>query len=372
MSILTPEINSCEDALVSIIIPAYNAARYIREAVRSAQKQTYSPIEIIVVDDGSQDDTTSVVDQMASNDARIHLVTQPNQGVAQARNRGINESRGEFIAPLDADDIWFPCKLKRQVQRMEQAGPTTGLVYSWWAYLNNEGEIYRIPGRPRFEGNVYEAHIHENFIGNASVPLFRRESLERVGLYDPAFRAQGAGGCEDWDLTLRVAAEYEFSLVREHLSAYRAAEKKDVERNFTMSDDTVTMARGYESMMNDIKERHPDIPEYIFKWSASNFYDYLATKSYKNNQFSNALYWLIKIARVDPAVLLSSRFWGMMAKGSVRSASYPLSQKFWEDPQNWKVLKNWIRHPYSAIRSERRQKLEADLTQQQQFPERAM
>lgn len=104
--------------LVSVIIPAYNAESFIEETLKSVLAQTYPAIEVLVIDDGSQDRTPEIVAGMAERDPRVVLVKQSNAGVAAARNLGIDQSKGEFIAPIDADDIWYPENLEKQVQCM--------------------------------------------------------------------------------------------------------------------------------------------------------------------------------------------------------------------------------------------------------------
>jgi glycosyltransferase involved in cell wall biosynthesis len=101
--------------LVSVIIPAYNASVTIERTLRSVLAQTHGHLEIIVVDDGSIDDTAAIVERISREDPRIILLQQPNQGVATARNVSIDHARGEFIAPLDADDIWHPSKIEKQI-----------------------------------------------------------------------------------------------------------------------------------------------------------------------------------------------------------------------------------------------------------------
>jgi glycosyltransferase involved in cell wall biosynthesis len=101
--------------LVSVIIPAYNAAKFIAETIESVLSQIYQNIEIVVVDDGSQDETSTIVRQFAARDRRVRLIQQANAGVAAARNCAIQNSQGEFIVPIDADDIWYPQKIDKQV-----------------------------------------------------------------------------------------------------------------------------------------------------------------------------------------------------------------------------------------------------------------
>lgn len=109
-----------EEPLVSVIVPVHNGSRFVRQSLASALEQTYDNIEVVVVDDGSTDDTRQIVRSIADQDSRVRLLCQSNQGVAAARNRAIRDSEGQFIAPLDADDLWFTRKLERQVQRMTE------------------------------------------------------------------------------------------------------------------------------------------------------------------------------------------------------------------------------------------------------------
>src|ERR1043165_6513590 len=118
--------------LVSILIPVCNGEASIGQALDSALGQTHANLEVIVVDDGSRDRTSEVVDGVARRDGRVRLVTQPNRGGAAARNRALAAASGEFVAPLDADDLWDPSKIARQVRRIEAAGEGGGLVYCWW------------------------------------------------------------------------------------------------------------------------------------------------------------------------------------------------------------------------------------------------
>jgi len=134
--------------LVSVLIPAHNAHRFLECALGSVQNQTYTNVEILVVDDGSDDGTADLVRTLAADDPRIQLFRQSNQGVAAARNRALAEAQGPYVAPLDADDIWFPRKLEWQVARMQETGPATGLVYAWWAGLGEDGTIVGAAGLP--------------------------------------------------------------------------------------------------------------------------------------------------------------------------------------------------------------------------------
>ena len=184
------------DPLVSVILPVYNGAEFLGSALESALSQTNRHLEIIAIDDGSTDGTPAVLDLYALRDSRIRVLTQAHGGVARARNRGIAEAHGNFIAPLDADDLWEPTKIDRQMQRMLAAGNETGFVYPRWVWIDASGSVLDRSPRWMFEGHTFESLFQINFTGNASVPLFRRHCVEEAGGYNKRLAATGAGGCE--------------------------------------------------------------------------------------------------------------------------------------------------------------------------------
>ena len=166
-----------------MIVPAFNAATYIRQTLDSALAQTYRKIEVIIVDDGSSDLTAEIVEEFVARDARFQLVRQSNAGVGAARNTAIKRARGKYLAPLDADDLWSPEKLEKQVACMEQAGINTGLVYCSSALIDEQGELLHSGETKTLEGRLRHAMVMKNLLGNASVPLFRISALEKIGLY---------------------------------------------------------------------------------------------------------------------------------------------------------------------------------------------
>ena len=130
-------------------------------------------------------------------------------------------ARGKYIAPLDADDFWFPEKLEKQVACMEQYGIETGLVYCWSTLIDEHGDFFSNGLPQTVEGRLRHALILRNVVGCASVPLFRASALEQVGLYLTRAEQAGAQGCEDWDLSLRIAEIFSIRVVPESLVAYR-------------------------------------------------------------------------------------------------------------------------------------------------------
>jgi glycosyltransferase involved in cell wall biosynthesis len=169
--------------LVSVIVPAFNAAGDIRPTLNSVLAQTYQTIEVIVVDDGSSDVTNNIVKDFVRRDPRFKILRQDNGGVGAARNVAIRKASGKYIAPLDADDLWFPKKLEKQVARMEQCGNETGLVYCWSISIDQYGALLSVGDPYTVEGRLRHALVLRNFIGNASVPLFRAAAIAKVGPY---------------------------------------------------------------------------------------------------------------------------------------------------------------------------------------------
>lgn len=199
---------------VSVVVPAYNAMRYLPATIDSALQQTFQDFEIIIVNDGSHDDIEAWVHQL--NHPKIRLISQRNQGLSAARNAGIAAARGEFIALLDADDIWSPIKLVEQVKRFEDC-PEAGLVYTGLSYIDAQGVETGRMVQGTAEGFIFRELLLHNWIGCGSVPMVRRECFETLGGFDTNLVSFG----EDWDMWLRLAAAYPIQVVRQPLVQYR-------------------------------------------------------------------------------------------------------------------------------------------------------
>jgi len=199
---------------VSVVIPTYNYGRYIAEAIDSALAQTYAPLEIIVVDDGSTDDTRAV---LAPYGDKIRTICQQNAGVAAARNTGIAAARGEYIAFLDSDDLWHPRKLELQMARFD-ADPSLGLVHCGVEIFDSDG---RTTGTIEhgLDGRIAAAllRLDEEVLSapGTSIVVPRRVA-EEVGGYDVRLAPS-----EDWDFCYRVAVRYPVAFVPELLVRYR-------------------------------------------------------------------------------------------------------------------------------------------------------
>ncbi len=200
---------------VSVIIPTYNHAQFVAQAIESALAQTLAPVEVIVVDDGSTDETAQV---LAHYGERIRVVRQQNGGVAAARNAGAALAVGEYLAFLDADDTWLPRKLEKQLARF-QAEPNLGLVHCGMVEFNPAGVLMHehLDGD---EGWIAEKLLLFNgrsvVVGIGSTSLVPRAVFEEVGGFDPRLSTSA-----DWDLACRITLRYRVGFVPELLLYYR-------------------------------------------------------------------------------------------------------------------------------------------------------
>ena len=198
---------------VSVVMPTYNRAHLIGRAIQSVLNQTYQDFEIIVVDDGSMDNTEKVIREFQKKDKRIlYIQHEKNKGEAAARNTGIEVAKGEYIAFQDSDDEWLPEKLEKQMRVFATAPPEVGVVYTGFWRIENDKKVY-IPFSwvKRKEGDIYEELLKANFIGTP-VAIVRKECFEKAGLFDEMLPH-----LVDWELWIRISKFYEFKCVDEPL-----------------------------------------------------------------------------------------------------------------------------------------------------------
>ena len=209
------------DERVSVVVPAYNAGKTLDETLRSVRSQTHQALEIIVVDDGSTDDTAAVAQRHADADPRVRVIRQANGGVADARNTGWQAASAEIIALIDADDLWAPEKIQLQLQALTRGGPEVGFVYCFFIRIDAESMMSRRWNPEPYAGAVLDQILQDNFVGNGSSMLVRREIIERCGGFDSSLRAAGAQGCDDYLFCCRAAEICHFAVVPEFLVGYR-------------------------------------------------------------------------------------------------------------------------------------------------------
>ena len=219
--------------MVSIVIPTYQCGQFLSQAIESVLAQTYKNYEIIIVDDGSTDNTQEVLSRY-SHLENIKFVTQSNQGPAAARNRGIKLSSGEYIAFLDADDLWLPTKLEKQIIFLEQH-PLTDMVYCD-AYIFSGNFPWKktlFNMSPPASGNVFERLFLLNFIPILTVVL-RRNIFNTSGFFDESII-----GPEDYDLWLRICKSKTITFIQEPLAKYRVSAGQITKQRISMIENEI-------------------------------------------------------------------------------------------------------------------------------------
>jgi teichuronic acid biosynthesis glycosyltransferase TuaG len=208
--------------MVSVIMPAYNVEQYIQQSIQTVINQTYKNWELIIINDGSTDNTALIAEQYSTLDARIRLINQSNGKQASARNAGIEIVKGEYIAFLDSDDLWEPNKLEKQITYLTNY-PEIDLVYTnGWVFdydnLNELKPYFQMPLGICSSKKMYQLEYKHNYIPILSV-LVKKSIVDRVGLQEE--RLQFAG-CEDWDYWIRMARNgATFYGMKEKLFYYR-------------------------------------------------------------------------------------------------------------------------------------------------------
>ncbi len=211
---------------ISVVITCYNYGKYLSGALDSVLSQSLSDYEIVLVNDGSTDDTDKIVRSYLRK-GRFVYVKQENKGQARAKNVGILRSRGRFVAFLDADDLWAEDKLEKQMALFDKK--EAGVVYSGLRYIDEEGN--KLPDQPREgclafrSGYVVNYLFMDNFVP-FSASIVRRECFEKVGLFDETL-SMGI----DWDLWLRISVYYKFEYVDEPLLIYRKGHTGQMSKN---------------------------------------------------------------------------------------------------------------------------------------------
>ncbi len=264
---------------VSVVIPAYNAMNYLPETIENVLSQTYNDFEVIVVNDGSSDETEQWVSQI--KDPRFKLIFQENQGLAGARNTGIAQAKGEYITFLDADDLWEPTKLEKQVCVLED-NPEIALVYTWVAFIDEAGKHTGRVFKNEAEGDVWKTLTEHNIVECGSVAMVRRSCFEAVGLFD---RNLGSS-VEDWDMWLRMASKYHFKVVKEPLVYYR-------QRSTSASRNCEAMARSFQLVIEKAFASAPPELQYLKNRSYGQANRCLAWKALQSSQrdYKKALYF---------------------------------------------------------------------------------
>ena len=195
--------------LVSIVLPTYNRAYLLKRAIQSVLNQTYRNFELIVVDDGSTDNTKEVVEDF--HDKRIRYVAhEKRRGANAARNTGIKLAEGEYVAFQDDDDIWLPRKLEIQIRVFQSSSRNIGVVYTGcWRIDYKRRKVFYLPSmkKSQIEGYIYSNILKENFIPTTTA-VIKRECFQHSGFFD-----ENLPRLQEWDLWIRISKYYNFKYI---------------------------------------------------------------------------------------------------------------------------------------------------------------
>jgi glycosyltransferase involved in cell wall biosynthesis len=296
--------------LVSVVIPVFNAERFLAKTLSSVQKQTYNNIEIIIVNDGSSDSSLEIAARYALSDPRIRVDSQKNKGVASARNFGLRCSSGEYIAFLDADDLWHPTKIERQMRVLleltDSARP--GAVYTLYRTIDTE-DLVKNSSVKWSKAGAISTHLVTMPVGNGSSILTRREVAVAVGGFDSTYKDFDAGGCEDLDFELKIAARFPIAVVPEYLVGYRSYQGN-------MSSHTERMVRAMTAVVEKHLHLNPGLSRNCVDWTYGRLYRncMFAYLGGHQQDLPRALHMMARLIFSDPPMAMTE-LCAWLAKG---------------------------------------------------------
>jgi len=293
-------MSTSQGPLVSVVLPTYNMARFLPDALRSVLDQTYRNLEVHVIDDGSTDDPREAIASLTS-DPRVHFHTIKNSGQARAKNVGIHAAKGEFVAFIDADDLWVLDKLERQLPLFVR--PEIGVVYSDYRWMDvNCAPLPTLKVVPR-TGRITNELLIENFVtGMASV--VRRECFEVVGAFDESL-SMGI----DYELWLRISTRFEFEYLDYVTYLYRSWGGQ-MSKNFEKRlDCAITIMKGF------IDANPGLVPPPVENEAWAHTFVYGGDGFVQVGQRRRALSWYMKALRTRPHYVPA---WKQLAKLALR------------------------------------------------------
>lgn len=198
---------------ISVVLPVYNGEKYLDQTIRSVLDQTFEDFELLIINDGSKDRTLDILQGI--QDPRIKIFSYSNAGLAASRNRGIAQAAGDFIAFIDADDLWTRDKLDAQLQALRRYS-VPAVAYSWTDYIDENSRYAASGSRITDMGNVYRKLLEMNFIESGSNLMVPRKAFFEVGDFDESLSI-----AEDWEMSVRLARQYHFVPVKSVQILYR-------------------------------------------------------------------------------------------------------------------------------------------------------
>jgi hypothetical protein len=283
--------------LVSVVIPMFNAERTIERTLQSVRRQSHSELEVLVVDDGSTDQSAAIVDAFCTLDSRFKRLSKENGGVASARNLGIRHARADYIAVIDADDLWHPQFVEKTLRALLAGGEEFSFAYALNRRIDENDRV--IGSAPRYdcEGRVVCQHAYVNFVGNGSAMLMRKVCVLECGGYDETLHARGSQGCEDWLMQMRLAENHQVAQVPEYLVGYRQISGQ-------MSENCDAMSSSLEIALEAMKQRCPDLPCPAIRWTRARIESGRLFDALRRRSLTGVLRSLLAAIVYDPRVTL--------------------------------------------------------------------
>lgn len=313
------------DDLISVIVPAYNAGKYISRTLESVGRQSHRNLEIIVVDDGSTDDTAACVERAAAHDNRILLMKSDHRGVSYARNRGIDRARSEYIALIDADDLWTRDKLARQFEILSRSASEVGVVYCGAAGIDDDDRIILPVWNDRYaSGDVLHALIETGVLSCGSTPLIRKRYHYLAGGFDEALHL-----AEDWKYYTALAGVCRFEAIPECLTGYRIRE-----------DSSSVIIEPMEAALNGftdwIKAKWPETPQRVLRERQFTIETYMAFMSTRARNYSRVPGYLLRALRTKPSELFGIDVWQFALLAIAHAAGLRrYTWTFWKEPKRF-------------------------------------
>lgn len=270
--------------LVSVIVPCWNSEDTLVETLESVAAQTYRNIEIVIIDDGSTDGSAALAAEFCARERRARLVRQENRGLGGARNRGISESNGPWIAPIDADDLWHPTKIEKEMRAVRAATQEPGLVYCFYRDMDAQSRVIGSGPQWVFNGPALKRLAYENVLHT----IISRAAVEKVGGFDEFLQAS-----EDTLMNLRIARFFPVAAVPEYLIGYRI-------RPEAMWRSIDLVIDSWRSVVQRILTEGGEIPPYLLRWVEGHLHKVQAEERLGRRHYVEALEHLAIAISHDP------------------------------------------------------------------------
>lgn len=253
----------------TVVMPAYNAAAYLSQTIESVLSQTFTDFELIIIDDGSKDNTPAIADNYQEKDKRVKVLPQSNQGVSATRNKGINHSKSKYIAFIDADDKWLPNNLSCHLKHLEE-NPDLGVSYGKVEFLHPDGKHTGKIARGRLKALQPQHFLYNNPTMTVSNLVVRQQVFQEIGCFDCTMQYS-----EDLDFLFRVAcSHWRIEGIAQVLLGYRTTQGG-------LSSQLYKMEEGWETLMAKARIQAPELVEKHYSKARSNHLRYLARRAFR-------------------------------------------------------------------------------------------